>query len=463
MLSVKNLAISYGQHQAVRDVTIKTDIGEVVVILGANGAGKSSLLRAIAGLSKGQVAGDISFRGETLLGMSPDEIVTAGIALVPEGRAIFGDLNVEENLRLGAFNARARDKQLANLDQVLALFPKLRERRRQIARTMSGGEQQMVAIGRALMSDPSILMLDEPSLGLSPLLSRELFQALGKIRETGIGVLVVEQNAKLSLSIADRGYLIENGQLVGENDAASLASDPAVQAAYLGGGGKTASSRPAARPARPAAAAQTASAPPVMPVAPAQNSQAQNSQAHPSAAAKPAAAASNADAGSSAKLFIKPAGLAGGTERADQLLGGADLDQLLARASEAAAPSNPVPVRQAARAAAPPRTVTITPSTAPPEAAPLASSPAQPPAGPSAVSASPADSAIADLLSDFETAAENARRGSPDLTSASRGQQSGPALRLDRGPLPEIPVFKKARVEVFKRDSNGALTKAREA
>lgn len=466
MLSVKNLAISYGQHQAVRDITIKTDIGEVVVILGANGAGKSSLLRAIAGLSKGRVAGDISFKGDTLLGMSPDEIVTAGIALVPEGRAIFGDLSVEENLRLGAFNARARDKQMTNLDQVLALFPKLRERRRQIARTMSGGEQQMVAIGRALMSDPSILMLDEPSLGLSPLLSRELFQALGKIRETGIGVLVVEQNAKLSLSIADRGYLIENGQLVGENDAASLASDPAVQAAYLGGGGKTTSPRPARRPAKPAAAAETAAASSTMPVAASQNSPAPGS-----AASKPAAQASNPAASSSAKLFIKPAGLAGGAERADQLLGGADLDQLLARASEAAAPSNSAPVRQVARAATPPRTVTITPSTAPPDAAPPSSSPVRPPAGPSAVSASPADSAIADMLSDFETAAEKARSGSagppsagPGLNSGPRSNaHSGPAPRLERGPLPEIPVFKKARVEVFKRDGNGVLTKAREA
>ncbi|MCH1474111.1 MAG: ABC transporter ATP-binding protein, partial [Alphaproteobacteria bacterium] len=235
MLEVKNLSVSYGKHRALDDISVQITKGEVVVILGANGAGKSSLLRAIAGLSEGHCDGDISFAGQTLLGQSPDEIVTGGIALVPEGRAIFGDLNVEENLRLGAYNERARVNEQANLDRVLTLFPKLRERRKQISRTMSGGEQQMVAVGRALMSDPTILMLDEPSLGLSPLLSKELFQALGRIRETGLGVLVVEQNAKLSLAIADRGYLIENGRIVGSNDAASLASDPAVQAAYLGG------------------------------------------------------------------------------------------------------------------------------------------------------------------------------------------------------------------------------------
>ena len=145
MLEVKNLSVSYGQHRALDDISVQITKGEVVVILGANGAGKSSLLRAIAGLSEGHCDGDISFAGQTLLGQSPDEIVTSGIALVPEGRAIFGDLNVEENLRLGAYNERARVNEQANLDRVLTLFPKLRERRKQISRTMSGGEQQMVA------------------------------------------------------------------------------------------------------------------------------------------------------------------------------------------------------------------------------------------------------------------------------------------------------------------------------
>ena len=240
MLKVEQLSVVYGQHRALDDVSINVAKGEVVVILGANGAGKSSLLRAIAGFSIGQCEGSIALDGDTLMGLTPDDIVARGIALVPEGRAIFGDLSVEENLRLGAYNERARVSERVNLDRVLTLFPILRDRRKQVTRSMSGGEQQMVAIGRALMSDPSILMLDEPSLGLSPLLSKELFQTLSRIRETGLGVLVVEQNAKLSLSIADRGYLIENGLIVGENDAAKLSADPAVQSAYLGGSDKAA-------------------------------------------------------------------------------------------------------------------------------------------------------------------------------------------------------------------------------
>jgi len=477
MLSVKNLAISYGQHQAVRDLTIQTDIGEVVVILGANGAGKSSLLRSIAGLCKGHVQGDISFQGQSLLEMSPDEIVTAGIALVPEGRAIFGDLSVEENLRLGAFNERARDKQAANLDQVLTLFPKLRERRRQIARTMSGGEQQMVAIGRALMSDPSILMLDEPSLGLSPLLSRELFQALGKIRETGIGVLVVEQNAKLSLSIADRGYLIENGQMVGQNDAASLASDPAVQAAYLGGGSKSVSARPSrlsqAAPPQPRPAPQAAPAK----SAPAKSAPVKSApvksapvKSAPATAATPAAETSPRHD----KVFITPAGQAGAPKRADQLLGGDGIGQMLARANQAAAARTEGPVLpQTAPPAAAPRIVTIAPASEIGAGAAPTASPAQPAGQTRSAVGSAGDAEIADLLKAFETAAQSARQSSssyqspayqsPAAQTGQAGQPVGPAPRIDRGPLPEIQVFKKARVEVFTRDSNGVLTKSREA
>jgi branched-chain amino acid transport system ATP-binding protein len=168
--------------------------------------------------------------------MKPHRIVEEGVALVPEGRGIFGDLSVAENLQLGAFAARARRDEAATLDEVFSLFPRLAERRKQVARTMSGGEQQMVAIGRALMSQPEILMLDEPSLGLSPLLTKELFRSLKDVAATGVGILLVEQNARQSLGIADRGYLIEQGRIVGAGTAAELAADPAVQRAYLGAG-----------------------------------------------------------------------------------------------------------------------------------------------------------------------------------------------------------------------------------
>lgn len=236
MLTIDNLSISYGLHHALADVSLNVSSGEIVVMLGANGAGKSSLLRAIAGICEGQTDGRIKLGEQDLLSRQSNEIVEEGIAFVPEGRGIFGDLTVWENLMLGAYSHRGRKQKDKNLQQVLDLFPKLAERRNQIARTMSGGEQQMVAIGRAMMANPHILMLDEPSLGLSPLLCKELFANLSAISATGVGILLVEQNAKQSLAIADRGYLIENGEITGENSAKALLKDPAVQAAYLGGG-----------------------------------------------------------------------------------------------------------------------------------------------------------------------------------------------------------------------------------
>ena len=423
MLEVKNLSVSYGQHRALDDISVQIAKGEVVVILGANGAGKSSLLRAIAGLSEGHCDGDISFSGQTLLGQSPDEIVTGGIALVPEGRAIFGDLNVEENLRLGAYSERARINEQANLDRVLTLFPKLRERRKQISRTMSGGEQQMVAIGRALMSDPTILMLDEPSLGLSPLLSKELFQALGRIRETGLGVLVVEQNAKLSLAIADRGYLIENGHIVGANDAASLAADPAVQAAYLGG-----------KPGRVAAPAPR-------PVA------ATTKQPDPAAVVTPPATASG-----SGRVYVTPAGLSGGAADAGSLIG-ENLDSLLGRASAAARRSSTALSSANASGKKGPKIVEITPQ---PEAAGPAT---QSSAGSDHVTAG-GDDRIAAMLADFETAAQKARE--PRHVSRAPAPERPKSHGEEPAGLPEIPVFRKAKVEVFKRDKTGALVKARE-
>jgi len=234
-LEVAGLSVQYGQHRAVDDVALTVAAGEIVVILGANGSGKSSLLKAVAGLQPPGGRARVTLAGRQLAGLPAHAIVEAGLALVPEGRGIFGELTVRENLLLGAFARRARAGEARNRERVLALFPRLAERLEQTARTMSGGEQQMVAIGRALMSAPEVLLLDEPSLGLSPLLCGELFRALGQIRGDGISVLLVEQNAKRSLAIADRGYLIENGRIVGTGRAHDLASDPAVQRAYLGG------------------------------------------------------------------------------------------------------------------------------------------------------------------------------------------------------------------------------------
>jgi len=239
MLDVRGLSAAYGQHPALNEVSLSVGPGEIVVILGANGAGKSTLLRAIAGICEGRVSGQVMLNGASLTALNSDQIVEQGVALVPEGRAIFGDLTVKENLLLGAYSARARADEGQNLERVLNLFPKLIERQTQIARTMSGGEQQMVAIGRAMMSAPDILMLDEPSLGLSPLLCRELFQNLAVVKDLGIGVLLVEQNAKQSLAIADRGYLLENTRITREDSAAQLRSDPSVQKAFLGANNTT--------------------------------------------------------------------------------------------------------------------------------------------------------------------------------------------------------------------------------
>jgi branched-chain amino acid transport system ATP-binding protein len=236
MLELNNVTVRYGQHRALEDASVNVAKGEIVVILGANGAGKSTLLKAASGICEGMVYGDIRLDGTDLTGLPANKIVDSGLALVPEGRGVFPDLTVWENLTLGAYAARARDDEKMTLERVWGLFPKLRERGKQIVGTMSGGEQQMVAIGRAMMSNPTILMLDEPSLGLSPLLSKELFQNLARVRDLGIGVLMVEQNAKQSLAIADRGYLIENAHVVHQDSAANLMRDPAVQAAYLGVG-----------------------------------------------------------------------------------------------------------------------------------------------------------------------------------------------------------------------------------
>ena len=236
MLEVRDISAFYGKHRALDGVSLDVGRAEIVVILGANGAGKTTLLKVIAGLVPAGPGARMTMDGRDLAGVPAHRIVEAGLALVPEGRGIFGELTVRENLMLGAFPARARRNEAATLAMVLDLFPRLRERLAQVVRTMSGGEQQMVAVGRALMTSPKILLLDEPSLGLAPIMCTELFDALARIRSTGVGILLVEQNARLSLKIADRGYLIETGRIVGSGTGAAMKEDPAVQRAYLGTG-----------------------------------------------------------------------------------------------------------------------------------------------------------------------------------------------------------------------------------
>jgi branched-chain amino acid transport system ATP-binding protein len=234
MLEVRAASASYGKHRALFGVDLSVGRGELVALLGANGAGKSTLLKILSGLVAPDTATQVLLDGAPLHTLPAHARVEAGLALVPEGRGIFGDLSVRENLQLGAYALRARASQARNLERVLVLFPRLKERLGQAVRTMSGGEQQMVAIGRALMAAPRVLLLDEPSIGLSPLLCTELFKAIGNVRDGKVGILLVEQNAKRSLAIADRAYLLENGRIAGEGGAQALMADPAIQRAYLG-------------------------------------------------------------------------------------------------------------------------------------------------------------------------------------------------------------------------------------
>ena len=234
MLEARNLSVRYGKHLALNDVSIKVGHGECVVILGANGAGKSTLLRGLTSMVPIAGEGDIAFHGQRIGRIAPQKVVEFGIAHVPEGRGVFTEMTVEENLSLGANPKRARQGADGRRDEILKLFPRLAERRRQRVGTMSGGEQQMVAVARALMSKPDLLLLDEPSLGLAPIVVGELFQALKRVRDSGMSMLVVEQNVRASLSIASRGYLLEAGRIVGEGPANTLIDDPAVRKAFLG-------------------------------------------------------------------------------------------------------------------------------------------------------------------------------------------------------------------------------------
>jgi branched-chain amino acid transport system ATP-binding protein len=234
MLSVSNLRVAYGGIEAVKGVSLEVLEGEIVTLIGANGAGKSTLLRAISGLLR-PAGGEIRFRDESIGGRPAHAIVKRGLGHVPEGRRVFVNLSVRENLELGAYLRRDRRATAATLEEMFGLFPRLRERQKQAAGTLSGGEQQMLAMARGLMGAPKLLLLDEPSMGLSPLLVREVFDLIGTINARGVTVLLVEQNAHMALSIAHRGYVLETGRIVLDGSADTLANNPEVQAAYLGG------------------------------------------------------------------------------------------------------------------------------------------------------------------------------------------------------------------------------------
>jgi branched-chain amino acid transport system ATP-binding protein len=235
ILEVRDLCIRYGALEALRGVSLRLEEGEVVTVLGANGAGKSTLLRAISGLLPAS-AGEIRFRGEALQRAPAYDIVLRGISHAPEGRKVFATLSVEENLNLGAFTRRRRKAEVEQARQrVFGLFPLLQERRRQLAGTLSGGEQQMLAIGRALMSTPRVLLLDEPSLGLAPILVGLIFRIIQEINRQGVAILLVEQNAQQALTLAGRGYVLETGRIAVEGSAERLRSDARIQEAYLGG------------------------------------------------------------------------------------------------------------------------------------------------------------------------------------------------------------------------------------
>ena len=233
MLHVEHLAVCYGDVQALWDVSLVVNEGEIVTLIGSNGAGKTTTLQTISGLLRSR-QGSITFQGQALYRETPQRIVEAGLIHIAEGRELFPAMTVLENLELGAFSKRARRQHRQSLAYVMGLFPRLRERQHQLAGTLSGGEQQMLAIGRGLMARPRLLMLDEPSLGLAPLLVAELFDCIRRIHAEQVTILLVEQNVHQALDIADRAYVLENGRTVRTGTAAELLADDAIQEAYLG-------------------------------------------------------------------------------------------------------------------------------------------------------------------------------------------------------------------------------------
>ena len=234
LLEVRGLCVAYGKVEAVHQARLRLEEGRIVTVIGPNGAGKTTLLAALMGMLAAR--GSVSYAGEDITRVEPEQRVSRGLCLVPERRELFAAMTVEDNLVLGAFHRyRKRDKTItADFEQVYQLFPRLKERRRQLAGTLSGGERQMLALGRALMSRPRLLMLDEPSLGLAPLIVRDIFHVIAGLRKSGVSILLVEQNARAALQVADYGYVLETGEIVLEGPSAELAANPRVIESYLG-------------------------------------------------------------------------------------------------------------------------------------------------------------------------------------------------------------------------------------
>ena len=233
LLVLDKLAVSYGEIRAVKGIDITVGKGELVCLIGTNGAGKTTTLKGICGLQPVR-SGTIRYDGDDVTGLPAFALVRRGLAMVPEGRGVFGGLTIEENLAMGAYIRRDRDGVAADLASIYTLFPRLHERRKQTAGTMSGGEQQMLAIGRALMSRPKLLLLDEPSMGLAPLMVQKVFETVLAVSRSGVTILLIEQNAKLALEVSSRGYVMESGEITLHGDSKTLLHDPKVRAAYLG-------------------------------------------------------------------------------------------------------------------------------------------------------------------------------------------------------------------------------------
>lgn len=233
LLEVKNINSYYGNIHALKDISFEVNEGEIVSLIGANGAGKSTTLRTVSGLMNSRT-GSIHYNGKDISQVRADELPSLGVALVPEGRGVFASLTVQENLELGAYTRKANKDMKDDMEAMYTLFPRLGERKKQFAGTMSGGEQQMLAIGRALMSKPKLLLLDEPSMGLAPVLVDFVFETIQRVQQEGVTILLVEQNAHMALQIAKRGYVLQSGEIVIADSAENLRNDPAVQRTYLG-------------------------------------------------------------------------------------------------------------------------------------------------------------------------------------------------------------------------------------